>query len=773
MTKTENKREEKKRKVIMPAGIRNKLVAAISMLMVASIMMVSSTYAWFTLSTAPEVKGITTNVGANGNLEMMLLNGKSFNSTEENLGVESSTEDSFSVKALAEANVKWGNLVDLSDTSYGLDQIVLNPARLNITKGADGAADTLGNVAIKAPSYGEDGRVIDINKDTTNGKWSNSAWEYADMLKNGETYDGFAGVRGLGVSSGITKQLSAYRSAKTAMSDQITNSKNYAINGMNANGQKLADILIKHLSDENATFTVSDLNDLKNLIISLQRSNNAAGEAIKQAVLAYSLSEGNTLTDEQVDALVTAVNAAGVADVLSVENVQTPDGAQNAITKWNANVITINSALSDVDALIAQNKTEGYTYTEIMGVVNGLIDKSKAKICGITDASSSNISDIAQYYADNKRIDIEMVEGSGIFADIAELIGTFRANIKVNVKYDKMGVDLKNVDAALVAKSDKELITNIAVGTAPSATGAAGTKTYLSDMYGYALDFGFRTNAAASNLQLQTEGVQRVYADGAAAATQGGGSYMQFSTANVRTFSVDELRALMSAIRVVFTEPSIANGNVTYKVLGIAAPAITQTENAGVITYAGGTFLKDGVADGATAGNANGLKVALNLFDYDITADGIITLRDKKEDATAITDLTQNVAKKISVFVYIDGDMVDNTMVANATTSMSGSLNLQFSSSATLKPMENNSVRQNGGLAGKDAPAVTYTVKAVAGAEYSYAGTTFEVKTGYTIYQGSDGNIYYSTDGATYLALNQYNYETVLKVKTTSAGEGG
>ena len=87
--------------------------------------------------------------------------------------------------------------------------------------------------------------------------------------------------------------------------------------------------------------------------------------------------------------------------------------------------------------------------------------------------------------------------------------------------------------------------------------------------------------------------------------------------------------------------------------------------------------------------------------------------------------------------------------------------------------MENNSVRQNGGLAGKDAPAVTYIEKAVAGAEYSYAGTTFEVKTGYTIYQGSDGNIYYSTDGATYLALNQYNYETVLKVKTTSAGEGG
>ena len=52
--------------------IKSKLLAAIAMLMVATIMMVSSTYAWFTLSTAPEVKGISTTIGSNGNLEMAL-----------------------------------------------------------------------------------------------------------------------------------------------------------------------------------------------------------------------------------------------------------------------------------------------------------------------------------------------------------------------------------------------------------------------------------------------------------------------------------------------------------------------------------------------------------------------------------------------------------------------------------------------------------------------------------------------------------------------------
>ena len=57
----------------MPFGIRQKMMAAVAMLLVASLLMVTSTYAWFTLSTAPEVTGITTSVGANGNLEIALL----------------------------------------------------------------------------------------------------------------------------------------------------------------------------------------------------------------------------------------------------------------------------------------------------------------------------------------------------------------------------------------------------------------------------------------------------------------------------------------------------------------------------------------------------------------------------------------------------------------------------------------------------------------------------------------------------------------------------
>ena len=64
-------------------GIKGKLTSAVAMLLVAVIMVVSSTYAWFTLSTAPEVTGITTAVGANGALEMALLESNDPNSIIE------------------------------------------------------------------------------------------------------------------------------------------------------------------------------------------------------------------------------------------------------------------------------------------------------------------------------------------------------------------------------------------------------------------------------------------------------------------------------------------------------------------------------------------------------------------------------------------------------------------------------------------------------------------------------------------------------------------
>lgn len=763
MTKTEKNREEKKRRVIMPAGIRNKMVAAVSMLLVASIMMVSSTYAWFTLSTAPEVKGITTNVGANGNLEMMLLNGESFNSTAEDLGVQSDIGDSYSKKDVEDANVTWGNLVDLSANVYGLTNAILNPAKLNIVNGAAGY--TVNSTMLLAPSYGNDGRVIDVNTETYSGKWSNSAWVYADT--QGE--NAFAGVRVLGTSSGVTKQLSAYRNALNAINSNSNTAKNTIATSLANNGQTLANILVQHIQDENAKFARTDVETLQKLVNALQTANDAAGEAIKQAVLAYNLSSvAGSLSDDAVDSLVNAIKAAKVTELSTVTfaksadepaaAIMMPTGADTAVTQWNSNSAAIETASDELTALLADAATE-YVYRDFGSIMDGLINKTHTRVAGVENPTKDRLQEILDYYSANKRIDIVMLEGSGIYADIAKLVGDYTASgFQVKVEYGALKV---KADVTMSTEVGADgLVKAINTDKEPAASvGGAGTTTVLSDTYGYALDFGFRTNAAGSNLLLQTAEAQRVYNDATALNTQGGGSYMQFQSNNVTVFSVDELRALMSAMRVVFVETTIENNLPQYKVLGIAAADITKETNEenGDTTYKGGETV-----------GTDGLKAGLYLYDYTVEDDGAITLRGKKADQSELTDLNQNIAKKITAIVYIDGEIVDNTMVANAANSMSGSLNLQFSSDADLKPMENTNMRYNGGEKAKDAPAVTYTPKAIAGATYTYSGTEYTVKNGYTIYEGSDKQAYYKADDSEkYNLITASNFSTVLASTST------
>lgn len=167
-----DKQKEKKKKVLMPFGLRNKLIAAISMLLVSSIMMVSSTYAWFTLSTAPEVKNISTTVAGNGSLEIALM------PTTGNLGDIKAAAVGANASATA-TNTKWGNLVDLSDNSYGLADINLYPTALNVTATADADTKIYSSVFMTAtadgtaidplaapvsvPIYGGDGRIASIS----------------------------------------------------------------------------------------------------------------------------------------------------------------------------------------------------------------------------------------------------------------------------------------------------------------------------------------------------------------------------------------------------------------------------------------------------------------------------------------------------------------------------------------------------------------------------------------------------------------------------------
>lgn len=155
-----------KKKVQMPAGIRAKLMAAVSMLLVSSIMTVSSTYAWFTLSTAPEVTNISTSVAGNGSLEIALMPSNGFLG---DIDTGRASVNAGGTVALTDANTTWGNIINLSDASYGLNDVELAPATWN----AD--AFTAGKAMLSVPTFGYDGR-IDATVDTVLASYQEAAF---------------------------------------------------------------------------------------------------------------------------------------------------------------------------------------------------------------------------------------------------------------------------------------------------------------------------------------------------------------------------------------------------------------------------------------------------------------------------------------------------------------------------------------------------------------------------------------------------------------------
>ena len=228
----------KKPKLI--SSIRAKLVSAVAMLLVAMIMVVSSTYAWFTLSTAPEVTGISTQIGANGALEMAL-----------NTGLTNGPLNG-QVEADKDSNTYWGNLVNLDKTEYGLKKITLLPSKLTVTKGENGAADTFAATGfLQTPVYGADGRVKELKGNAVAGVYNETAF-YAD--------DAF-GVRGLGTASGMTDRELAYSNAASAASTLMGKAKSGASASLNTNGAVLANVAVKHgtTSDGSDTYTQDDI----------------------------------------------------------------------------------------------------------------------------------------------------------------------------------------------------------------------------------------------------------------------------------------------------------------------------------------------------------------------------------------------------------------------------------------------------------------------------------------------------------------------------------
>ena len=651
-------------------NIKGKLISSIAMLLVAVIMVVSSTYAWFTLSTAPEVTSISTAVGANGALEIALNTGSAINSGALPAGVANTAAE----------NTYWGNLINLGyNDVYGANKIVLSPAQLNITDDNKiSAADP-----VVTPEYNAGGRVVGL----LNRVESFGTYNVADSTFI-ET-EGL-GFRAIGVASGLTARQQSFRSALAGIATQRGSAQVAARNSLLTNGETLAAVAVRKALTPDATYTPEEVQSIIAMIEGLEASIESIEKAYIQAFIASILSTEGPADDTEAttaagviiailddtattyavgERLEAALTAAGEADDTRLQ-------ALPGYSTYKSALADLNLALAEVDELetkLAASQAT-YTWSEISSaiyyllntedVTNGGEDAPDYITINGVDISKANTEEgkntISSQALSGGGIHVRILSGGSIYSDIADLCGDYNVELTIDTTPFGLGVST-DVPAKMFAVStnNNQYLTNLGTALnnkAPLSTGS--TVNPFTEFYGYVIDLAFKTNAASSNLLLQYEAKDRIYADNNNEATMGGGSTMTFSTADTG-FTVAKMASLMGKIRVVFFDTS------NYTILANAQLDI-------------------------------GTDLAPN---YTVSAEGEVTAYIKLVDENgefittqtdaAITSLDQNIQKNISVLVYLDGEtMTNEDVAATAENSLTGTVNIQFASSANLVPME-------------------------------------------------------------------------------------
>lgn len=710
------------------AVMRRKLYSAIAMLLVSSIMLVSSSYAWLVLSTAPEVTGIETQVGANGSLEIVLLDTESYNDITKVREADIDESATVSGDALTISNnLSWGNIVDLGSSTYGLHDVVLNPSRLNIARNGNdsegNAAYKVNSILLKTPIYGEDGRITGLEQTAIAPTY--------DVRKgftqaNADTY----GVRAIGTASNMTQAQLGINTARSTLVTSMSAAKTAASNALSANGSSLGNIALKYASakkeDKDAEFSASDIQAMIGLAEDIEVSLDYIDTAMRQVYLGYiCTAESGVTTDTYQEEKTYIENMAHSLSDLKTRypgvTTASPD-VTTYIQKLEKNQTDVANAITKCNEMLATN-AGSYTDTQIFDVMRPLVNHEQIMVAGktVNELINMGFSDLANVILDGG-LSITIPSGSGLLSDIADFAGDYTAKITMtNISFGDFHMDSATANMSTATEVEPvHLVACSNILKAYTAGGSSSGDTVITNFYGYALDLAFRTNVEDSHLLLQTVSGNRIYSDETdpTAGTWGEGSFMRF-TSNAG-LSASKMIKLMGALRVVFVDEEqnvlamaaldTTLGQDVYEVLSTAEQESTKkharlkvnaVQNSDYITSAEydelagkTTMVKIGVDDEGR----NEIEAPLYLYNFSMTeskanvpavsGNNLQTAADgdegsgtgsssgaekkytggitlgNKKAKAEITSLLDSVPQQVSVIVYLDGSYVSNAMVA-------------------------------------------------------------------------------------------------------------
>ena len=524
-------------------SVRTKLAAAVAMLLVSTIMLTTTTYAWFVLSTAPEVKGMSTTVGSNGSLEIALLN----NATGADVNtISSGVGDSSVVAGVTEANVTWGNLVSLNDAAYGLSGVTLYPAALNVAAKQENQPDKLVNCfnILKYPTYGVDGRVAALSANTEAGTLKNNTFQtdHADY-----------GVRAIGSVTKADPKAHNFALARNGFAQSLRSAQNAAQSALSENAELLVGMVIGEATG--ASPAKNQVVALKNTLDGLQTAAEKLEEALKYAVVARSLAKDSGLDEVTFDTATLSEQDTDFGTQIAALNLfkGNIETAQNAMPSMNKNSYTFAEVETSFRALMS-------------GVTVATLTTTQIKALG----GQTEILDWFSNLSERERV---IRATSGLLVDAANFVDTLSCNVTIYNAYPaSVVIDPKQNPIYMTTVGNK-------VNGYESPNGGA-EQAIITTTYGYIVDLAVRCSSDGK-LRL-SNAVNRVTGDD---ETAGAGSTFTKTTGDI---------ADLSGLRIVFVD---AENNNILGVAGLAATANTETE----ATYALHMFNYTVDADGCVA----------------------------------------------------------------------------------------------------------------------------------------------------------------------------
>ncbi|MCI9448874.1 MAG: hypothetical protein HFE30_01295 [Clostridiales bacterium] len=500
--------------------VKEKALGAAAMLVVAGVMAVSATFAWVTLSAAPEAGKISTTVSANGNLEIALAD---LDGAEPDV---SAVGDSTAAgKKLTEANLTWGNLVNLSDDSYGLSNLTLRPARLN--------TEALRKKPLRGVKYGTDGRITDYDSSYAFSIWDTKEGRF--VVKEGDVF----GVRGISsvtyeasseewqfVNTLVENYDSAITKAQQKYSELVNSSESQGL--VQALLEKYIDIKVNTVPMANKD--CSDvLEQMYNLLVDYEKCMNAEGEAYLRLIdlqmyQKWGMAEYGNHTIKSVDEL-----RQNSAAQLTGKNIVL-DGVTRKEKYWgtaperttNYGYNQYRTDYNNIDTDVARLKKlidDGgvATWADLNAIINRVVDINTATLVvgdktkavasigisdGLTLNSERNIVHPAKLNNGYLKNFEQRVGGSGRFNYSTTVSATamgITVPVKTMVTTSAEAVTTEHSESKVYGMGNDLAYTNKLIESGLEG----GSLAAAEDTYGMAIDMWVRTNAPDAALILE------------------------------------------------------------------------------------------------------------------------------------------------------------------------------------------------------------------------------------------------------------------------------